>query len=158
MKFFFITILILPLFSPLAATNSDSHKPTATTDSVKSPPSPQTTPPPTTEPNLHTTPESSSTHIDTMENYENSFLKMFITLIGLIAAIFLTIWALRRLASGRLPSLKNSHLIKVVERKPLSQKTILYLLEVAGKQIIIAESQLEIKKIALWDDNIVETD
>lgn len=87
-----------------------------------------------------------------MGGYESAFLKMFLTLIALIVAIFFTIWALKRLSQGRLHSLNGNRTIKIIERRALSPKTVLYLVEVAGKQAMIAESQLEVKRILTFEN------
>lgn len=88
----------------------------------------------------------------TIPSYEGAFLKMFLTLIALVVAVFFTVWALKRLSQGRLSSMNASRSIKILERRPLSPKTILYLVEVAGKRAMIAESQLEVKSILSFED------
>jgi flagellar protein FliO/FliZ len=85
-----------------------------------------------------------------MPTYEGAFLKMILTLVGLVALIFITVWLLRKLTQGKMGSFGKKH-INIIERKPLSPKTILYVLEVDGKQILVAESQLEIKTLATLD-------
>jgi len=85
--------------------------------------------------------------VDAIPGYEGAFIKMLLTLIALIAAIFLTVWALRRLAQGRLKASGAGRAIHVLEKRALSPKTALYLIEVSGKQVVIAESQLEIKRV-----------
>lgn len=87
-----------------------------------------------------------------MPEYQGAFIKMFLTLIGLVVAIFFTIWALKRLSRGRLHQMNSHRSIKILERRPLSAKTVLYLIEVAGKQAMIAESQLEVKRILTFED------
>lgn len=85
------------------------------------------------------------------ESYENSFVKMLLTLLGLVVLIFLTVWMLRKLGSGKLRGMHLARSIKIIERRPLSAKSILYLIEVGGKQILIAESQLEVRPITSLD-------
>jgi flagellar protein FliO/FliZ len=80
-----------------------------------------------------------------MQGYGGAFFKMFIALIGLLVAVFLAAWALRRLSKGGFGHKGQS--IQVLEKRPLSQKTMLYLLEVEGEKVVIAESQLEVKRI-----------
>ena len=92
----------------------------------------------------NTLPDLASSEV--MPSYEGAFLKMFLTLVALIVGVFLMVWVLKRLAHGRLSS-SNGKSIHVLEKKPLSPKTMLYLIEVDGKQTVIAESQLEIKKL-----------
>ena len=81
-----------------------------------------------------------------MPSYEGAFLKMFLTLIALIVGIFLTVWLLKRLSQGRL-SHSSGKTIQIIEKRSLSPKTMLYLIDVDGKQTLIAESQLEVKKV-----------
>lgn len=83
---------------------------------------------------------------EALPSYETAFFKMALTFVAVIVGIIGTIWLMRRLASGRLGG-GSGHAIKVVERKALSPKTTLYVIEVDGKQTVIAESQLEIKHL-----------
>lgn len=91
---------------------------------------------------------SEQTPTEMIPSYEGSLLKMFLTLLALIVGICLMIWVLKRMAQGGFgKGVGSSRSIKIVERQPLSAKTMLYVIEVAGKQTLIAESQLEIKAI-----------
>lgn len=84
-----------------------------------------------------------------MPSYESAFLKMFLTLIGLLVAIFFTVFILKRLSRARA---NQSHdTIKILEKRALSAKTMLYLIEIGDKQTLVAESQLEIKPILSLD-------
>ena len=87
-----------------------------------------------------------------MPGYEGAFLKMFLTLIALVVAIFFTVWALKRLSRGRFHSMNSNRTIKIIERRALSPKTVLYIIEVAGKQAVIAESQLEVKRLLTLEE------
>ncbi|MES2345567.1 MAG: flagellar biosynthetic protein FliO [Chlamydiota bacterium] len=84
-------------------------------------------------------------------SYEGAFVKMALTLGGLLVLIFLTIFVLRRLGRGRLGGNFSSRSIKVLERRALSPKSVLYLVEIGGKQVVIAESQLEVRRITTLD-------
>jgi len=86
------------------------------------------------------------------QDYEGAFLKMFLTLIALVVGIFFTAWALKRLARGKLHQFNANRTIKIIERRALSPKTMLYLVEVRGKQAMIAESQLEVKHLLTLED------
>lgn len=87
---------------------------------------------------------------EALPSYEGAFLKMILTLLALVVGIIGTVWFMRRLSSGRFGG-GSSHSIKVLEKKALSPKTMLYVIEVEGKQTLIAESQLEIKRIMELD-------
>jgi flagellar biogenesis protein FliO len=84
--------------------------------------------------------------IDMVPGYEGAFLKMFLALIGLIVGIFLTVWLLKKIGQGRWTGGGNKS-IKIVEKRPLSPKTMLYVIDVDGHQSVIAESQLEVKHL-----------
>jgi flagellar biogenesis protein FliO len=80
-------------------------------------------------------------------DYEGAFLKMFLTLVALLVAIFCAAWALKKLAAGRFMQLNMSKNIKIIEKRAISSKTMVYLLEFEGKRVLIAESQLEVKRL-----------
>jgi flagellar biogenesis protein FliO len=85
-----------------------------------------------------------------VQSYEGAFLKMFLTLIGLLVAVFVTVWIMRKgFRGGRGGS---GQAIQILERKAISPKTTLFLLKINEKKVVIAESQLEIKRIATLDD------
>jgi flagellar biogenesis protein FliO len=99
--------------------------------------------------------ESSSSPISLFEtksqtsSYEHAFLKMILTLIGLLVLVFGTLWILRKLSHGKIGSFSSLKKIKIVEKRPLSPKTVLYLVEIGDKQIFLTESQLEVKTLLL---------
>lgn len=81
-------------------------------------------------------------------SYEHALGKMLLTLLGLILLIILTVWMMRRLSSGRLARGNTTQAVKILEKRPLSPKSMLYLLEVDGKRILISESQLEVRPLS----------
>lgn len=80
-------------------------------------------------------------------SYEGAFLRLIFTVLGLLALLIITIWFLRRLQQGRLGGNINTSTksIKILERRPLSPKSMLYLVEIAGKRIVLSESQFEVR-------------
>ncbi len=86
--------------------------------------------------------------------YEGTFLKMFLTLLALVVGIFLMIWTLRRMSQGKWGKNQSGRSIRIVERQPLSPKTMLYVIEIGGKQTVIAESQLEVRPLLTLDEVI----
>lgn len=91
------------------------------------------------------------------ESYEHTFVKMLASLLGLLALIVLTIWMLRRISRGKTGGSGSNKTIKILERRPLSQKSALYLIEVGGKQVLIAESQLEVRALTSFEEPPPET-
>ncbi len=81
--------------------------------------------------------------VEMVPGYEGAFLKMFLVLIALIVGIFFTVWILKKLSQGRWTQGNQNRSIKIIEKRPLSPKTMLYIIDVDGQQSVIAESQLE---------------
>lgn len=77
-----------------------------------------------------------------------AFVKMFICLIVLVILLFVSYWFVRRLIQNRLQKGVGEAAIQIIEKRMISPKTMLYLIEVDHKRILIAESHLEIKRIA----------
>lgn len=147
MKRFFSYLLLSSslLILPLSAAISDTAPPASSQHSILTP----------KEPTQTTTPDPTTPVVDANEEipgptYQGAFTKMLLTLGGLLALVFLTIWLLRKLTQGKIGSYGKKQ-INVLERRPLSPKTVLYIVEVEGKKILVAESQLEIKRLATID-------
>lgn len=76
-----------------------------------------------------------------------AFVKMLLTLLALIALLVGSLWLLRRLLQQRLQKGTGNQAIQVLEKKMISPKTMLYLVEVEGKKVLLAESHLEVRKL-----------
>lgn len=62
--------------------------------------------------------------------------------LGLVIALLLIIaWFLKRMVNTRIEKMNVNSRIKIVERRMLSQKSALYLIEVEGTTFLITESQ-----------------
>ena len=96
------------------------------------------------EPPVPTSPEI-------MQGYEGAFLKMVLTFIALLVGIFFTVWILKRLSRGHFSKMNEGRAIKILEKRALSPKTMLYFVEIGEKQTLIAESQLEVKSLVTFD-------
>lgn len=86
----------------------------------------------------------------------STFIKMMLTFGVLILLLFGTYWFIRRLVQMRLQRGIGTASIQIIEKKMISAKTMLYLIEVENKKVLIAESQLEIKRIESFD--LLKTD
>jgi flagellar protein FliO/FliZ len=87
---------------------------------------------------------------DALPSYEGVFLKMILTLAALVVGIIGSVWFFKRMTGGRVSGTPGRS-IQVLERKALSPKTMLYLIDVDGKQSVIAESQLEVRRLMTLD-------
>lgn len=76
-----------------------------------------------------------------------SAVKMFVSLIVLVALLYLSYWFLRKMIHQKLQKGNGNGAIQILEKKMVSPKTMLYLVEVENKKVLLAESQLEIKRL-----------
>jgi flagellar protein FliO/FliZ len=81
-------------------------------------------------------------------DYGTAFMQMFFTLIAVVLLLWVTVWFLRNLIQKRLQRGSNAPSIQILEKRMLSTKSVLYLVEVEGKKILIAESHLEVRPIS----------
>ncbi|MCB1117939.1 MAG: flagellar biosynthetic protein FliO [Chlamydiia bacterium] len=104
------------------------------------------TPPPVE----HTHPEAPTSDL-TQTSYGHALTKMVLTLAALLALFALSYWLLKKVGRHRVTGMNNLKAIKIRERRPISPKTTLYLIELAGKEILIAESQLDVRSLATYE-------
>lgn len=78
------------------------------------------------------------------------FVKMFLTLIALIVLMGLSFWFLRRLVRNRANRSSSQQMIQILEKRMISPKSMLFLVEVEGQKILLAESQHEIRRLQNW--------
>lgn len=88
------------------------------------------------------------------EDYGTAFVKMLVALIVLFVIIALTIWLIKSFSRGRFSRGGNSRRIEIIEKRALSPKSVLYLLEVDGSRVLVSESQHEVR--ALYHGGIAE--
>ena len=68
------------------------------------------------------------------------FFYMLLMLGLLIGLLFFGTYFLRRLTSTRMEALNTTSTIKILERRTLSQRSILYLVEIEEKQFMVVEN------------------
>lgn len=73
-------------------------------------------------------------------DFWGQFVQMLITLFCLIVVILAFAWVFRRMMSSRLKTLNESNAIRILERRSLNPKCNLYLLDILGKGVVIAET------------------
>lgn len=86
----------------------------------------------------------SSSTIETPKNDDTYFfyqlLNMLFALVSIILLILIASWILKRMMNTRIQQINTNSRIKIVERRSLTPKTAIYLLEVSDRDIVIAES------------------
>lgn len=80
-----------------------------------------------------------------------TFAKMMFTFVLLIALLIGTYWVVKRLIRFKLQNGGVAPSIHIIEKKMISPKTMLYLVEIENKKVLIAESQLEIKHLESFE-------
>lgn len=75
------------------------------------------------------------------DHFYQEFFKMLSMLGLIIMLLLLASWFLKRLLSSRTEQINNTSMIKIVERRMLSAKSAVYVVDVMGKKIALAESQ-----------------
>ena len=76
-----------------------------------------------------------------------TLIKMLLTLLALALLLFGSFWFLRRLIQNRLQKGIGKQSIDILEKRMISPKTMLYLVQVENKKILVAESHLEFKAL-----------
>lgn len=116
---------------------------TDSTPSLQPQPSPTKPSIPQTEP-LEIEPQIES-HTS---SYESAFYKMLFVLLGIIVLVFLLFFLFRKLSNSRMNQSNQFRSIKILEKRAISPKSMLYLVEIGGQKILLAESQLEIRNVS----------
>lgn len=81
-------------------------------------------------------------------NYWSEFFNMLMTLGFIIGLVILSVWFLKRIMRSRIKHLNRSTGIKILEKRALTNKSSLYLVEVLGKGILIADSAAGVQRLA----------
>lgn len=76
-----------------------------------------------------------------------TLVKMLLTLLALALLLFASFWFLKRLIQNRLQKGVGKQSIAILEKRMVSPKTMLYLIQVENKKILFAESHLEVKAL-----------
>lgn len=85
------------------------------------------------------------------DRFFSQFLNMLFTL-GLIVFALLTLsWILKRMTNTRLKQENEVSTIKILERRSITPRTAIYVLEIKNKVITIAESHNNLIKLSEFD-------
>lgn len=142
MKNYLITLLIcfLSIQTPFYL-NGDETASTATSDAVdKENPSNPYLIEPYDQSKVKNMPES---------DFEGKFMQMIWFLGGIIAFMLLASWFVKKMSRNRIEQLNAQSSIKVLESRVLSTRSSIYLLEIMGKGILVAESHSGINMISI---------
>lgn len=74
-----------------------------------------------------------------------SVFKLIFSFVLLLAVLFIVIWILRKISGSRGGFFHSDSGVKVLEKKALSHKTVLYVVEFENQKILVSESANHIK-------------
>ncbi len=81
------------------------------------------------------------------------FIHMIILLSLLVLVLFVGSWIIRRMLNIRLDQVNETSKIKLLEKRMITSRSGIYLLDVHGKKIVVSESNNGITKIAELEEN-----
>lgn len=82
----------------------------------------------------------------------SELMKLVGSVVLFTVILLLLNWMLKRINSNRLAQLNATSEIRVLEKRVLSHKAFIYLIEIRGKTIAIAESSAGIAKLTEFSD------
>ena len=86
-----------------------------------------------------------------MNRFMAEFANMMFMLGLIVAGLFLLTWLLKRFTNTRMQQLNTTSHIKIIERRSLSPKSTIFLLEINGQGIVIAESTAGVHKVGEFE-------
>lgn len=81
----------------------------------------------------------------TSANYKKMLTEASLMVFALLGFVLLAIFILKRISSQRTFQMNRERYIKIIERRPLSPKTSIYLVQVGDQKIVLTESQVEVR-------------
>jgi flagellar biosynthetic protein FliO len=81
-------------------------------------------------------------------DFTSEMLNMVTTLVLLLLGMLALSWVIKRFLSAREQQMNETSGIKILERRSLHPKAAIYLIEVGGEEIVIAESPMGITRLS----------
>ena len=81
------------------------------------------------------------------DNFNALFTRMIITTSLIIILIIATLWAFKKFIRKKIFFSNSQNMVRILESRTLSAKSILYLIEVEKQKILISESHAGVSKI-----------
>jgi flagellar biosynthetic protein FliO len=91
------------------------------------------------------------------DNFTIQLINMLTTLGLFVAFMFAISWFLRRMLNSRMQQANEGSEIKIIERRSVSPKTAIFLMEIRGKNLVIAESSHGVALLAEVGPELPET-
>jgi flagellar biogenesis protein FliO len=85
------------------------------------------------------------------DQFQKNFMRTIVAVLIIIILALIALWAIKKMSRGRRFSMNHKRSIKILESRAVSGQTIIYHLEIAGKQIVVAESKCSVKTLTELD-------
>lgn len=92
-------------------------------------------------------PEPAAEPYTSAKEYQSQLLVLVLSILGIIFVLLLIIWMFKRFSGGRSIQINHKKHMKILERRPLSPNTYLYLVQIGDQQCMIAESKFQVKHL-----------
>lgn len=79
--------------------------------------------------------------------FQKSFFRMLSLITAFILVIIFCFWIFRRIVHNKAKMANQSKSIKILEKRVLSPKSMLFLVEVEKEKVLIAESQVKVETL-----------
>lgn len=90
------------------------------------------------------------------DRFFSEFINMLMTLGLIVAIILIATWFLKKMVSSRMEQMNTTSIIKVVEKRMLTPRTSIYLIDVKGDGFILAESNNGVTSLGTFNFNKAE--
>jgi flagellar protein FliO/FliZ len=84
----------------------------------------------------------------TSGHFMSQLMSMVSSLLLVLAILLVLAWVLRRMVHTRVEQANVTSVVKVIERRVISPKATLYLLDVFGKRLLIGETHAGLVRLA----------
>ena len=86
--------------------------------------------------------------------FHKAFIKMIISLVAIIFLCIITFWVFKKISKAKMTTANNNKALKILEKRILSPKTMLYIVEYENTKTLISESHLDVKMKIVKDKNL----
>jgi flagellar biogenesis protein FliO len=79
--------------------------------------------------------------------FQNAIVKTLLSIAAFIFLILFTIWLLRRISQNRASFGSRSSSMQILEKRVISPKTTIYIVEIDGKKVVFSESMMDVRTL-----------
>ena len=98
--------------------------------------------------------EAATSATELSAQYEGVMYKTVGSLFLIFIVAFVVVFFYRKVNISQISKLNEIKMIKIIESRPLSPKTMLHVVEMNGKQVLLSESQNEVRSHETFESQI----